>query len=135
MPTNNINVKLNGPEKDQPPVLDVEDHGGLNQVPKHSQPTDIIWKLTGDLAQGNFADMNGTDPGFEWVTRPPDGIFSDPELLSDKRLKIVDKHSDSKSGGVWIYKLRVVSGTTIYATTGHFVSASSKDPVIINKDP
>ena len=128
---NNINVKLDSSKT--PPVLDVEDNGGL-QVPK-GQVTTIAWNLTGTLAQGSFAEMDGTNPGFEWMTPPPDGIFGKAELKTPNRMEITDNHAGSGSAGEWVYKLRVVYKNKIYATTGHFVSASSKDPVIINKDP
>jgi len=137
MPTNTISVGLDKQEK--PYAVDVIDHGEI-VVHKHTQATKLVWILNEDLANGQFADLEGTAPGFEWVLPPPPGIFSEPTLeAKGKHLVITDNHSDTKStGGPWIYKLRVVDGNTIYTTTSeysHGVTASSKDPVIINKDP
>lgn len=135
-PVNNINVGLGLLGKT--PVLDVEDNGGQNKVKRDPQPTTIVWKLVGQLNGGSFADMGGTDPGFQWVQQPPEGLFGDPELLPNGKLQIVDKYSDVKNKGEWIYKLRVVYNNKIYTTLSSLEvrpGATVKDPVIINKDP
>jgi hypothetical protein len=107
MPTNNINVKLG--KTGTLAVLDVEDNNGQNDVHKNARPTTIVWQLTGNLATGSFAAMDGTDPGFQWLQQPPPGIFEAPEVLPNGNLQMVEKHTDAAStGGPWIYNLRVV---------------------------
>jgi hypothetical protein len=137
MPTNNINVKLG--KTGTLAVLDVEDNNGQNDVHKNARPTTIVWQLTGNLATGSFAAMDGTDPGFQWLQQPPPGIFEAPEVLPNGKLQVVDKHTDAAStGGPWIYKLRVVHDNKIYTTLSEFEirpGATVKNPVIVNKDP
>ena len=135
MPVNNIQVRLD--KSGTTAVLDVIDNGGVN-IEKNPQPTTIVWQLTAELANASFAAMDGTDPGFQWETQPPAGIFEPPTVLPNGKLQIVDKYSDSKDKGEWIYKLRVVHGDKIYTTLSELEvrpGATAKNPVIINKDP
>ena len=53
-----------------PPLLNVEDNGGQNQVSQSPNPQTIKWQLTGTAARGAFLPMDGSPPGFCWVTTP-----------------------------------------------------------------
>ena len=135
MPTNNLNVSLNN--NYNPPRLDVDDHGGGNQVPQASSPTTITWHLTGNLAQGHFVPMDdpSLEPGFSWMgDGPPAGIFDPPQIgAGGNSLSICDKHLSAGSNGSWIYKLRVRLGNTTYTTLATLLTGSVNNPVIINR--
>jgi hypothetical protein len=137
MPNDPISVKL--VQENNQWLLDVVDHGQID-VHKNPQPTKIVWKLEGILANGQFAGMGGTEPGFQWEEQPPPGIFSEPQLTTqNKHLEMIDNHTDADSkGGPWIYKLRVVDGNNVYTTSSKYdrgLTQTAKDPVIVNKDP
>jgi hypothetical protein len=131
---NNLNVKI---DTMSPCLLDVEDNGGQNQVPKNSQPQPITWHLTGELAHGNFLPIDGPQPGFEWRQRPKDGIFGTAQITSNgNSLTIMDNHVDDSSNGQWIYTIRVLYQGNVYSTTASLgPGATVSNPVIINKGP
>lgn len=132
--TNIINVTLD--QSVSPPVLDVEDHGGHRVNPSKDTQT-ITWQLVGQLTQGAFVRMDDPEPGFEWeAPGPPPGIFGTPEVQGpgSRTLTITDTHPGPQSAGTWIYRLRVAYQGTVYSTTvGGTLTATSNNPVIINR--
>ena len=135
MPTNNLNVTLNNSYT--PPRLDVDDHGGGNQVTQASAPTTITWHLTGNIAQGHFVPMDdpSLEPGFSWMgDGPPAGYFDPPQIgANGNSLSICDKHLSASTNGAWIYKLRVRLGNETYTTLATALTGSVNNPVIINR--
>lgn len=133
--TNNLNVTLD--TSVTPNVLDIDDKNGGNKVSKNPNPQTISWNLTGNLAQGEFVSMSAAEPGFEWVSSPPPaaGIFGQPQIgANGNSLDMVDNHPNDDSDGSWIYRLRVSLGGTVYqTTTGTSITATSKNPIIINQ--
>lgn len=129
---NNMNVSLDAND-----CLDIDDNGGQNQVSKSPNPQTISWNLTGKLTQGNFVPISAANPGFEWIQKPPAGVFSLPEVSANgNSLSIQDTHKDSTSDGTWIYLIRVEYQKQIYETTYEVgIGGTANNPVIINKDP
>ena len=138
---NNINVKLK--VVDGINVLDIDDNGSGNgnnngnQVGSSQGAQTISWNLTGNLAQANFQSMTDTPPGFKWITTPPAGIFTEPELSNDcRQLEVQDTNDSAETSGTWIYQLAVDDGGTVYVSQASTLPAGTiKDPVIINKEP
>jgi hypothetical protein len=132
--TNTMQVKLdtsNGINK-----LDVVDNGGQNQVSQSSQPTTIIWNLTGELTQGNFVPMDANPPGFQFVglNQPKAGAFGTANVQSNgNAMQITDNHYDASTNGSYIYQLRVNYEGQVISTQVSLPSGTATNPAIINK--
>lgn len=122
-----------------PPLLNVDDVGGKNNVDKSPNPQTIKWQLTGNAAQGAFLPMTGNPPGFSWITTPspqqPNGPFGVPVVgANGNSLTITDDHSSSSTDGTWIYMLRVMLDGVMYTTTASTgLGAGVDNPIIINR--
>lgn len=122
-----------------PPLLNVEDNSGQNEVSQSPNPQTIRWVLNGNAAQGAFLPMDQDPPGFRWCTSPspqqPNGPFSAPLVgAGGNSLTITDDHSSAASNGTWIYQIRVLLGGVVYMTTSSTgIGGSIHDPIIINR--
>jgi hypothetical protein len=131
--TNNINVSLDTSTGAN--LLNVVDNGGQNQVNQNpNAATTISWNLTGVLTQGNFVPMTDAEPGFEWITAPPDDLFGTPEISANgNSLSITDDHVDATTSGEWIYLLRVDYDGAVVSTEATLPRGTVTNPVIINR--
>ena len=129
---NNLNVTLD--ETKTPWAVDVDQHGKDNEVSQSPNAQTIVWQLTGNAASGSFVALDDPNPGFEWITAPPAGIFSDPSRSPNgNQLTISDTNNSSTTAGSWTYRLRVNVGGTVYSTKTLSLAATTTDPVINNK--
>jgi len=137
--SNNINVKLK--DVDGISVVDIDDNGGGNnegnKVGQSAAAQTISWNLTGNLAQADFQAMTDSPPGFKWITTPPAGIFSEPQITNNGRqLEIDDTNCSAATSGSWIYQIAINLNGTIYVSQASTLPQGSiKDPVIINREP
>ena len=130
---NTLNVTL---DKNQTPwAVDVDQHGKDNEVSQGPNAQTITWQLTGNAASGSFVPVSADPPGFQWTSAPPDGIFGTPAVSqgSGNQLTITDLNTGSGTQGNWTYILRVNVGGTVYSTKTLSLTATSTNPVIINK--
>jgi hypothetical protein len=122
-----------------PPLLNVEDNGGQNQVSQSPNPQTIKWQLNGTAARGAFLPMDHDPPGFCWVTTPspqePNGPFGVPQVgSSGNSLTITDNHTSAATNGSWIYKLHVILDGVVYSTTSSLGPAAGiNNPIIVNR--
>lgn len=134
--SNIIHVRI---ESDDPPLLFVEDNGGI-EVGRDGNPQKLTWRLLGRLTQGNFLPMDAPDPGFSWVTLDPpplkpEGPFTEARLVEDgNAVTFTDDNAGDRSKGSWIYMLRVAFAGKVYTTTARTgVHAGVNNPIIINR--
>ena len=134
--SNIIHVRI---ESDDPPLLFVEDNGGI-EVGRDGNPQKLTWRLLGRLTQGNFVPMDAPEPGFSWVTLDPpplkpEGPFTEARIFENgNALSFTDDNTGTRSQGEWIYRLRVAFNGRIYSTTTDVgVGAGVNNPIIINR--
>lgn len=104
------NVILRVTLDEQQGCLDVDQSGNGNQIP-HGQNDTIIWKLSGNAAQGSFT-------GFAWKQTPPTGVFGNAEP-SGSEMSISDNNTDPNgvnSSGTWIYQIWATINNQQYST-------------------
>jgi hypothetical protein len=129
---NNLNVTLD--ETRTPWAVDVDQKGGGNVVSQGPNAQAIAWQLTGTAAPGSFVSLSDPNPGFEWISAPPAGVFSDPSRSANgNQLTIADTNDSASSAGSWTYRLRVNVGGTVYSTTTLSLGATTTNPAIINR--
>jgi hypothetical protein len=129
---NNLNVTLDTSKT--PWAVDVDQHGKGNEVSQGPNAQTITWQLTGNAASGGFVALNDPNPGFEWITAPPAGIFSAPSRSPNgNQLTISDTNTGTGTTGSWTYRLRVNVGGTVYSSNALSLTATTTSPVIINK--
>ena len=117
-----------------PPVLDVFQKNGVNEVDRNTNQQEIEWQLAGNAKKGFFLDPgNPTARGFEWLgTTPKDGVFSDAKKAPRWRLTMTDLHDSASSAGRYDYRLRAVVDGVEYQS-GSAAAGRPTDPAIINK--
>ena len=130
---NNLSVTLN--KAQSPWSVDVDQHGNDNEVSQGPTAQTITWQLSGNAASGSFAPINGNaNPGFAWISAPPDGIFGPPTLSGNgNTLTMTDLNSGSSTSGMWTYVLRVNVDGTVYSTKTLSIGATDTNPWIKNK--
>ncbi len=117
-----------------PFVVVVDEKDKVNHIPRDKHPQDVVWKLAGNATEAHFVDLEGPEPGFEWLTPPPDGIFSDLRVTDNGgKLKLHDLNADDKSVGEWIYRLRLRYKGAIYHSGELDLGGTIRDPVIVNR--
>ena len=115
----NIKVTLDATGK----LLNVDDKD--HEVKQDPYKQTITWVLHGVLKQGNFV-------GFSWGDYPSPRPFGTPDLGNGKSLSIDDTHTNTKTGGRWVYVLLVNYQGTVYSTVLSSLIKTT-DPVIINR--
>ena len=129
---NNLSVTLD--ETKTPWAVDVDQHGKDNEVSQSPNAQMIVWQLTGNAASGSFVALDDPNPGFQWISAPPDGVFSSPSRSQNgNQLTISDTNNSASTAGSWTYRLRVNVGGTVYSTKTLSLAATTTDPVIKNK--
>jgi hypothetical protein len=129
---NNLNVTLD--TNTSPPAVDVDQHGKGNEVSQSPNAQTIVWQLTGNAASGSFVALDDPNPGFQWISAPPAGVFSSPSRSPNgNQLTITDTNNSANTAGSWTYVLRVNVGGTVYSTKTISLTATTTNPVIINK--
>jgi hypothetical protein len=129
---NNLNVTLD--TNTNPPAVDVDQHGKGNEVSQSPNAQTIVWQLTGNAASGSFVALDDPNPGFQWISAPPAGVFSSPSRSPNgNQLTITDTNNSANTAGSWTYVLRVNVGGTVYSTKTISLKATTTNPVIINK--
>jgi hypothetical protein len=129
---NNLNVTLD--TNTSPPAVDVDQHGKGNEVSQSPNAQTIVWQLTGNAASGSFVALDDPNPGFQWISAPPAGVFSSPSRSPNgNQLTITDTNNSANTAGSWTYVLRVNVGGTVYSTKTISLKATTTNPVIINK--
>lgn len=112
----------------------VDEKNNANHVPRDKHAQDIAWHLTGNAKTAQFVDLGAAEPGFEWLTPPPPGIFSDVHLADNgQKLKLKDLNANDHSVGEWIYRLRIVLEGCIYHSGDLELGGTIRDPIIINR--
>lgn len=130
--SNQLNVKLT--RVDGADTLDIEDHGGENNIYQSPNPQQIAWHLDGNLNQAKFCLQSEQPPGFAWIEAPLPGIFSKPTINPNGRwVTLDDTHSSDASAGRWIYQIAVRLNGKVYVSENRSIDKTIKDPVIINK--
>ena len=131
MPTFKVTLKtVNGVT-----CLDVDDANNTNHIPQSAQAQMLTWQLEGNAAAGSFCAVDGTPPGFAWVTNPPPSstIFSSPSRSPNgNTLTISDLNNSSSTQGTWKYKVCAIVGGTTYCTQATSLAATTNDPTIRN---
>ena len=129
---NNLNVTLD--TNTSPPAVNVDQHGKGNEVSQSPNAQTIVWQLTGNAASGSFVALDDPNPGFQWISAPPAGVFSSPSRSPNgNQLTITDTNNSANTAGSWTYVLRVNVGGTVYSTKTISLKATTTNPVIINK--
>lgn len=130
---NNLNVTLD--TSTSPSAVDVDQHGKDNEVSQGPSAQTITWQLTGNAASGSFVPMTDSAPGFQWISAPPDGIFGTPTVSqgSGNQLTLTDLNPGTGTQGSWTYILRINVDGTVYSTKTTSLTATTTNPVIINK--
>jgi hypothetical protein len=129
---NNLNVTLD--TNTSPPAVDVDQHGKGNEVSQSPNAQTIVWQLTGNAASGSFVALDDPNPGFQWISAPPAGVFSSlSRSPNGNQLTITDTNNSANTAGSWTYVLRVNVGGTVYSTKTISLKATTTNPVIINK--
>jgi len=129
---NNLNVTLD--TNTNPPAVDVDQHGKGNEVSQSPNAQTIVWQLTGNAASGSFVALDDPNPGFQWISAPPAGVFSSPSRSPNgNQLTITDTNNSANTAGSWTYVLRVNVGGTVYSIKTISLKATTTNPVIINK--
>ena len=129
---NNLNVTL---DKTQTPwAVDVDQHGKGNEVSQGPNAQTVTWQLTGNAASGSFVPLTSTPPGFEWISAPPAGVFSNLSLSNNgNQLTVSDTNNSANTAGSWTYRLLVNVGGTVYSTETLSLAATTTNPAIINR--
>jgi len=129
---NNLNVTLD--KSKTPWAVDIDQNGNDNQVSQGPNAQNITWQLTGDAASGSFVPLSDPSPGFEWITAPTTGIFSDPSRSPNgNQMTISDTNNSASTAGSWTYRMRINVGGTVYTTNTLSLAATSTNPVIVNR--
>lgn len=129
---NNLNVTLD--TNSSPAAVDVDQHGKGNEVSQSANAQTIVWQLTGNAASGSFVPLDDPNPGFEWISAPPPGVFGSPSRSPNgNQLTISDLNNSTDTAGSWTYMLRVNDGGTVYSTKTISLKATTTNPVIVNK--
>jgi len=129
---NNLNVTLD--TNSSPAAVDVDQHGKDNEVSQSANAQTIVWQLTGNAASGSFVPLDDPNPGFEWISAPPAGVFGSPSRSPNgNQLTISDLNNSADTAGSWTYMLRVNDGGTVYSTKTISLKATTTNPVIVNK--
>jgi hypothetical protein len=117
-----------------PNSLDVDDSGKRNEISRSAAAQELQWVLHGNAASGAFNQQNASTPGFQWVTAPPSGIFSTPEVSSNgNQISINDTNSGPSTQGTWTYILTAVINGQTYSTQVQRLSLTTNNPIIVNK--
>jgi hypothetical protein len=89
----------------------------------------------GNAAADSFVPRSDDEPGFEWISAPPDGISCTPVVSqgSGNQLTITDLDNSTYTQGSWTYMLRVKVGGSVYSTKTLSLKATTTNPVIVNK--
>ena len=134
-----MNVTLD--KTTNPWTVDVDQHGNGNHFGRNASTQTITWQLTGDAASGFFVPMSdpSLNPGFSWVSEPPQGIFGYPPTISSNgnQMTMTDLNSGTlpngtSTVGTWTYKLRVNVGGTVYTSLAISIRATNNNPTIVN---
>ena len=129
---NNLSVTLN--KAQSPWSVDVDQHGNDNEVSQGPNAQTITWQLSGNAASGSFVPLTDPNPGFAWISAPPNGVFGPPTLSGNgNTLTIADQNTGAGTSGTWTYVMRVNVGGTVYSTKTMSIAATDTNPWIKNK--
>ena len=129
---NNLSVTLN--QAQSPWSVDVDQHGNDNEVSQGPNAQTITWQLSGNAASGSFVSLSDPNPGFAWISPPPNGVFGTPTLSGNgNKLTMTDLNTGSGTSGTWAYVLRVNVGGTVYSTRTMSITGTDTNPWIKNK--
>ena len=116
--------------------LVVNDGQHLHAFEKSEHEHVIVWTLTGNASHCEFCALDDGEPtAFKWpFHKPRDGIFAAPTRPAPHKLRLVNRHLDRTSEGMWPYQLFARAGDEVYqmlwvATNG---PANTPNPTIKN---
>jgi hypothetical protein len=129
---NNLKVTLD--ETKTPWAVDVDQKGKDNEVGQGPNAQTITWQLNGNAASGSFVSLSDPNPGFEWTTAPPPGVFGQPTLSPNgNQLTMTDTNTGAGTTGTWTSVLRVDVGNTVYSSRTESITGTDTNPWIKNK--